>query len=78
MFIKLHFIDQITSSTIPIPFSTTVRIIKISRIQEIRPSYHNQSEILLTGEPQFLPVTESITEIFGSLPSSISSKQGEI
>ena len=62
MFIKLNFISYL-------PGPDTVRIIRISRIQEVRPShYHDdQSEVQLSGDKKFHRVRESIEEVFGTI-----------
>jgi len=62
MFIKLNFISYL-------PGPDTVRIIRISRIQEVRPShYHDdQSEVQLSGDKQFHRVRESVDEVFGTI-----------
>ena len=61
MFIKLHFINALGHAHI--------RIIKISRIQEVRPSYYHddQCEVQLSGDKIFHRVTESIEEVFGTI-----------
>ena len=60
MFIKLNFKCLIGKD------KPHIRIIKISRIQEIRPdNFKNGSEIQLSGEKKFHKVVESVEEIFG-------------
>ena len=60
MFIKLNFRSTVGKD------KPNLRIIKISRIQEIRPdNFKNGSEIQLSGEKKFHRVVESVDEIFG-------------
>jgi hypothetical protein len=60
MFIKLNFRSSIGKD------KPHLRIIKISRIQEVRPDdFKNGSEIQLSGEKRFHRVVESVEEIFG-------------
>ena len=62
MFIKLTFINPIGSHQ--------QRAIKISRIQEVKPSQFNGSEVLITGYPEAQRVAESFDEIFGIIQPS--------
>jgi hypothetical protein len=67
MFIKLNFhtTDCFNSK---INDETEERIIKISRIQEIRKIEHGLgSEVLISGETGFLPVKQTVDEIFGAV-----------
>ena len=48
----------------PIQHETDIRIVKISRIQEIRPANITGSLILLSGEQDWIEVTESIECLF--------------
>ncbi len=65
MFIRLNFLNTLNSKT-------TERIIKISRIKEVRDkSFYSskglveRAEVLLDKDKRFKTVTESVDEIFG-------------
>jgi hypothetical protein len=61
MFIKLDFKNNLNNGH-------EERIIKISRIQEIRNLPHNYgSEVLISGEQGFLEVAQTVDEIFGAV-----------
>lgn len=61
MFIKLDFKNNLNNET-------EERIIKISRIQEIKNNEHSYgSEVLITGESGFLEVSQTVDEIFGAV-----------
>jgi len=72
MFIKLHFINPLGHAH--------ERVIKISRIQEVRPAKYflngnsEGAEVLITGDShhkdEFQEVVESIDEIFGIIQPS--------
>jgi hypothetical protein len=62
MFIKLTFINPIGAHQ--------QRAIKISRIQEVKPSQFEGSEILISGYPEAQLVCESFDEIFGIIQPS--------
>jgi len=60
MFIKLNFRSTVGKD------KPSVRVIKISRIQEVRPdNFKNGSEVKLSGEKKFHRVVESMEDIFG-------------
>jgi len=64
MFIKLHFLNGFQKNN-----GGDVRIIKISRIREIRPdkrSKQERAEFLLDDKKWHL-VTESVDQIFGTI-----------
>ena len=66
MFIKLNF--HTTDCFNRKNDETEERIIKISRIQEIRKIEHGLgSEVLISGEAGFLPVKQTVDEIFGAV-----------
>ena len=58
MFIKLNFKNGLNKDL-------DERIIKISRIKELRPSWNNGTKILLDNDKRFKEVEESIDDIFG-------------
>ena len=60
MFIKLHFIPSVGND------APTMRIIKVSRIQEVRHSnYKDGASVQLAGDKEFRRVVESVDYIFG-------------
>tara|TARA_Y100000310_G_scaffold33544_1_gene31699 strand:- start:4 stop:198 length:195 start_codon:yes stop_codon:yes gene_type:complete len=58
MFIKLNFRNGLTKDL-------DQRVIKISRIKELRPSWNDGTKILLDNDKKFKEVDESIDDIFG-------------
>lgn len=58
MYIKLNFRNGLNKNL-------DQRIIKISRIKELRPSWRNGTKILLDNDKKFKEVDESIDDIFG-------------
>ncbi len=58
MYIKLNFRNRLTKDL-------DQRIIKISRIKELRPSWNDGTKILLDNDKKFQEVDESIDDIFG-------------
>ncbi len=67
MFIKLNFHSTDCFNN-KLNNETEERIIKISRIQEIRKIENGLgSEVLISGGTRFLPVEQTVDEIFGAV-----------
>jgi hypothetical protein len=69
MFIKLHFRCSVAEPQL--------RIIKVSRIQEVRPPTYDRwgAQVQLSGDKKFHDVVENIDEIFGIIAPSAKTNQ---
>ena len=68
MFIKLHFRCSVGEPQL--------RIVKVSRIQEVRPPTYDRwgAQVQLSGDKKFHDVAENIDDIFGIIAPSAKTK----